>query len=361
MERRKFLKNFGAGMAAAGAATLAAPAKADSMPAIRWRMASSFPKSLDTVYGGAEMLAERVKQLTDGKFNIRVFAGGEIVPGLQVLDAVQQGTVECGHSASYYYVGKNKAYAFDCSIPFGLNARQQNAWMYYGGGLQLMREFFAKSNVYNIPGGNTGTQMGGWFRKEVKSLADLKGLKMRIPGFGGEVMSRLGVVPQTLAGGDVYPSLERGTIDATEWVGPYDDEKLGFYKIAKNYYYPGFWEGSTQFSFYINLAEWNKLPKLYQQALEVAAAETNINVMAEYDHKNPQAIQRLIKNGVKVHAFPQDIMKAAHKAAFEIFEEEAAKNPDFKKIYASWKPYRDQQYHWFGMAEGAFASLASLG
>jgi TRAP-type mannitol/chloroaromatic compound transport system substrate-binding protein len=357
MERRKFLT----AIAATGAATLAAPVMADSLPSIRWRMASSFPKSLDTVYGGAELLAERVKQLTDGKFNIRVFAGGEIVPGLQVLDAIQQGTVECGHSASYYYVGKNKAFAFDTAIPFGLNARQQNAWMYHGGGLQLMREFFAKYNVYNLPGGNTGTQMGGWFRKEVKTLADLKGLKMRIPGFGGEVMSRLGVIPQTLAGGDVYPSLERGTIDATEWVGPYDDEKLGFHKIAKHYYYPGFWEGGAQFSFYINLAAWNKLPKPYQQAFEVAAAEVNINVMAEYDHKNPPALDRLLKNEVKLHAYPQDILKAAHKAAMEIFEEESAKNADFKKIYASWKPYRDQQYRWFGIAEAGFAGLAGLG
>ncbi|MDP2827974.1 MAG: TRAP transporter substrate-binding protein [Sulfuricellaceae bacterium] len=357
MERRKFLT----AIAATGAATLAAPAMADSQPSIRWRMASSFPKSLDTVYGGAEVLAERVKQLTDGKFNIRVFAGGEIVPGLQVLDAIQQGTVECGHSASYYYVGKNKAFAFDTAIPFGLNARQQNAWMYHGGGLQLMREFFAKYNVYNIPGGNTGTQMGGWFRKEVKTLADLKGLKMRIPGFGGEVMSRLGVVPQTLAGVDVYPSLERGTIDATEWVGPYDDEKLGFQKIAKHYYYPGFWEGSAQFSFYINLAAWNKLPKSYQQAFEVAAAEVNINVMAEYDHKNPPALDRLLKSGVKLHAYPPDILKAAHKAAMEILEEESAKNADFKKIYESWKPYREQQYRWFGIAEAGFSGLAGLG
>ncbi|MHB9118944.1 MAG: TRAP transporter substrate-binding protein [Burkholderiales bacterium] len=359
MERREFLKKASLGLAATGAAALAAPAIADSLPVIRWRLASSFPKSLDTIFGASEALAERVKQLTQGKFQIRVFAGGEIVPGLQVLDAVQKDTVECGHSASYYYVGKDKTFAFDCAIPFGLNARQQNAWMDYGGGLQLMREFFARYNIVQFPGGNTGTQMGGWFRKEIKSVRDLKGLKMRIPGFGGEVMARLGVVPQTLAGGDVYPALERGTLDATEWVGPYDDEKLGFYKVAKHYYYPGFWEGSAQLSFYVNSAEWRKLPLLYQQAFAVAAAEANASMMAEYDHKNPIALQKLLKSGVKLHAFPQDILKAAHKASFEIFAEESAKNPAFKKVYDQWKPYRDQQYQWANIAENAFANFSA--
>ncbi len=367
MERRTFLKNAGValaatGVAASGIAALAKEAKAaEALPPMRWRMASSFPKSLDALYGGAELIAERVKQLTDGKFNIRVFAAGEIVPGLQVLDAVQAGTVECGQSASYYYVGKNKAFAFDCAVPFGLTQRQQNAWLYYGGGLALMQEFFAKYNIINFPCGNTGTQMGGWFRKEIKSLDDLKGLKMRIPGFGGEVLSRLGVVPQTLAGGDIYPALERGAIDATEWVGPHDDEKLGFYKVAKHYYYPGFWEGSTMFTMYVNLDQWNKLPKFYQLAIETACAEANVKMMADYDHKNPTAIQKLIDAGVQVHSYPQDILKAAHKATFEIFAEESAKNPDFKKIYDHWKPYRDQQYKWFGMAEKAFSNLAELG
>jgi len=367
MERRTFLKNAGValaatGVAASGIAALTKEAKAaDALPALRWRLASSFPKSLDALFGSAERFAERVKQLTDGKFNIRVFAGGEIVPGLQVLDAVQAGTVECGQSASYYYVGKNKAFAFDCAVPFGLTQRQQNAWMYYGGGLALMREFFAKYNIVNFPCGNTGTQMGGWFRKEIKTLEDLKGLKMRIPGFGGEVLSRLGVVPQTLAGGDVYPALERGAIDATEWVGPHDDEKLGFYKAAKYYYYPGFWEGSTMFTLYINMEQWNKLPPFYQQVIEMACLEANIKNMAEYDKLNPEAMQRLLDNGVQVRPYPEEIVKAAHKATFEIFAEESAKNPDFKKIYDQWKPFRDQQYKWFNMAEKAFSGMAELG
>lgn len=287
MERRSFLKKAGAtGLAAAA---VSAPALAADTPTVRWRLASSFPKSLDTIYGGAVTLSNRISQLTGGKFQIRVFAGGEIVPGTQVLDAVQNGTVECGHSCGYYYVGKNKAFGFDTSVPFGLTSRQQAAWMYYGNGLKLLRELYAQYNIVNFPGGNTGTQMGGWFRNEVKSLADLKGLKMRIPGLGGEVMARLGAVPQTIAGGDIYPALEKGTIDATEWVGPYDDEKLGFYKVAKHYYYPGFWEPGPQITFFVNTKEWAKLPKEYQAAFEAAAAEANILMQAEYDAKNPQA------------------------------------------------------------------------
>lgn len=349
MERRSFLKRAGA--AGLAAATVAAPALGAEAPSVRWRLASSFPKSLDTIYGGAETLAKRVSELTGGKFQIRVFAGGEIVPGTQVLDAVQSGTVECGHTASYYYVGKNKAFAFDTSIPFGLTSRQQAAWMYFGGGMALMREFFAQYGVVNFPGGNTGAQMGGWFRNEVKSLADLKGLKMRIPGLGGEIMARLGAVPQTIAGGDIYPALEKGTIDATEWVGPYDDEKLGFYKVAKNYYYPGFWEPGPQLSFLVGKKEWDKLPPEYKAAFEAAAAEANILMQAEYDAKNPQALVSLLQKGVKLHKYPADILKAAQTEAFKLYDEEAAKNPAFAKIYASWKKFRSLEQGWFNLAE----------
>jgi TRAP-type mannitol/chloroaromatic compound transport system substrate-binding protein len=357
MKRRDLIKGAGAGLLA-GAFT---PAQAADLPAIRWRMASSFPKSLDTIYGAGEVLAKRLEQITQGKFQMRVFAGGEIVPGLQVLDAVQDGTIECGHSASYYYVGKNKAFAFDCAVPFGLTARQQNSWMVSGGGLKLTRELFKEHNILNFPGGNTGTQMGGWFRKEIKSLADLKGVKMRIPGIGGEIMARLGVVPQTLAGGDIYPALERGALDATEWVGPYDDEKLGFHKVAKHYYYPGWWEGGPQLSFYVNLKKWADLPPAYQAAFEAAAAEANAHMLAEYDAKNPQALMRLVRSGVKLHPFPQEVMIAARKAAFQIYEEEAKKNPAFKKIYIEWKRFRDLSIQWFKVAEASYANFLYSG
>jgi TRAP-type mannitol/chloroaromatic compound transport system substrate-binding protein len=353
MKRRDLIKGAGLGLAAGVLNT----AQAAELPAIKWRLASSFPKSLDILFGAAEQFAERVKQLTGGKFEIRSFAGGEIVPPLKVLDAVQDGTVECGHTASYYYIGKNMAFAFDTAVPFGLTARQQNAWLYAGGGLEVLREFFKGYNVVNFPGGNTGTQMGGWFRKPIKSAADLKGLKMRIPGLGGQIMAKLGVVPQTLPGADIYPALERGTIDATEWVGPYDDEKLGFYKVAKNYYYPGWWEGSAMLSFYVNLKHWQDLPEPYQAAITAAAAEANVSMLADYDAKNSPALARLIGHGVKLQSFPQDVMRAARRIALEMYDEEAGKNPAFKKIYDHWKEFGQPVQQWFKLAEASFANF----
>src|SRR3989441_1842979 len=246
MQRRSFLKKAAAGVAAGA---VAAPAIAQSQATINWRMAASWPKSLDTLYGGAELICKRVAAATGGKFNIKLFAAGEIVGGLQVLDAVQNGTVECGHTAAYYYFGKDQTFAFGTAIPFGLNARQQYAWYYHAGGLELMREFYKEYNVVNILAGNTGAQMGGWFRKPIKSVADLKGLKFRIGGTGGTVLTRLGVVPQQIAGGDIYPALEKGTIDAAEWVGPYDDEKLGHYEevAVKNAKFRKVWEPWKKF------------------------------------------------------------------------------------------------------------------
>jgi len=351
MQRREFLKKASIGAAAGTAASVAAPAFAQSAPSIKWRLTSSFPKSLDTVYGGAEVLANRLRAITNGKFDIRVFAGGEIVPGLQALDAVQQGTVEVCHTCSYYYVGKDKAFGFGTAIPFGMNARQMNAWIYYGGGQKLLDEFYAGYNVVSFLGGNTGTQMGGWWRKEVKTVADLKGIKMRIAGLGGTVFSQLGVVPQQIAGGDIYPALEKGTIDAAEWIGPYDDEKLGFYKVAKNYYYPGWWEPSTCFHFFVNKKEWDKLPKEYQEAFQAAAYEANVTVMAEYDHKNPIALSKLLQNGVKLQKFSDEILEAAYKAAHELYADESGKNPAFKKIFAEFEKYRKSQNAWFSIAE----------
>src|SRR4051795_8898014 len=261
MRRRAFLASGGLGLA--GAAALAAPAIAKSQPEIKWRMATSWPKSLDTLFGAAEFLTKRVAEATDNQFQIRVFAGGEIVPALQVLDAVQNNTVEMGHTASYYYIGKDPTFSLDCTIPFGMNYREMNAWVMHGGGLELLRKFFADYNVYNIPAGNTGAQMGGWFRKEIKTVDDLRGLKFRIGGLGGAVLGKLGVVTQQIAGADIYPALEKGTIDAAEWVGPYDDEKLGFFQVAKFYYSPAFWEGGPTVHFFFNKAKHDALPPAY--------------------------------------------------------------------------------------------------
>jgi len=351
MKRRDFLKKTGLGLAAGA---VAAPAIAQSQPTIHWRMASSFPKSLDTLYGAGEILVRRVAEATDGKFQIRLFAGGEIVPGLQVLDAVQNGTVECGHTAPYYYVGKDPAFAIGTALPFGLNARQQNAWMYYGGGLEAMAGLFKEYGCIQFPAGNTGAQMGGWYRKEIKTLADLKGLKMRISGIAGQVLAKLGVVAQQIAGGEIYQALERGTIDAAEWVGPYDDEKLGFHKVAKYYYYPGWWEGGPQLSAIVNIKKWEELPRAYKSVFEAACAEANIHMLARYDAKNPEALKRLVAGGTQLRQFPKAVMEAGQKAAFELYDEAAAKSPHFARIYEGWKKFRADQFLWFRVAESSY-------
>ena len=355
MKRREFLKNAGLG-AAAGATLLATQARAQAggLPAVNWRMAASWPKSLDTLYGGADLIGKRVGAATGGKFNIKVFAAGEIVGGLQVLDAVQNGTVECGHTATYYYFGKDPTFAFSCAIPFGMNARQQNAWMYHGGGLELMREFFKEYNIIQFPAGNTGCQMGGWFRKPINKVADLKGLKMRIGGTGGLPLTKLGVVPQRIAGGDIYPALEKGTVDAAEWVGPYDDEKLGFAKVAKYYYYPGWWEGGPELDLLVNVKAWESLPAEYKAILEAACAEANVWMVAKYDALNPDALKRLLASGVKLQPFSNEIMAACYKASAEVYDEFATKNAKFKKVYDAWKKFRNEQNQWFAVAESRF-------
>ncbi|RIK97480.1 MAG: ABC transporter substrate-binding protein [Proteobacteria bacterium] len=348
MKRRDFLKATASG---AAVAAVASPAIAQSSPEIKWRLASSFPKSLDTIYGGAEVMAKHLAEATDNKFQIQVFAGGELVPGLQALDATSNGTVEISHTVAYYYVGKDPTFAIFASVPFGLNARMQNSWWYQGGGEQLGNEFFKKYNVIGIPCGNTGTQMGGWFRKEIKTVADISGLKMRIGGIAGQVMSRLGLVPQQLAGGDVYPALEKGTIDAVEWVGPYDDEKLGFNKVAKYYYYPGFWEGGPMVHAFVNLEKWNALPKHYQVALENACAFANVNMGARYDMQNPQALKRLVASGTQLRPFSNEILEASLKATNELWAEISAKNAEFKKAIEAMQAYRSDQYLWWQVAE----------
>ena len=352
MERRGLLT-----AAVAGGATLAAlplPAIAQSAPEIKWRMPSSFPKSLSTLYGGAEFLCKRIAELTDNKFQIRPFPPGDIVPALQVLDAVQAGTVECGHTASYYYTGKDPTFAFGSTVPFGFNARQQQSWMLQGGGLDLMNELLKDYNCMSVIAGNTGAQMGGWFRKEIKSVDDMKGLKFRIAGLAGQVIQKLGGVPQQIGGGDIYPALEKGTIDAAEWVGPFDDEKLGFNKVAKFYYYPGWWEGNAQLWTYVNLQKWAELPPSYKAAYEAASAEANTITMAKYDADNPAALRRLIAGGTELRPFSREVMQAAYKASFEVYDELSTTNPRFKKVYESWKAFREQEYLWFRVAENTF-------
>lgn len=354
MQRRTVLKAALGG----AAATLAAPAVAQSAPETRWRMASSFPKSLDAMHGAGEVLARYVAEASDNRFQIQVFAPGEIVGGLQVLDAVSSGTVDACHTASFYNFGKDPTFAFATTMPFGLNTRQQEAWMAEGGGEALMAEFFRSHGVVGLQAGNTGAQMGGWFRKELKTVEDFKGLKFRISGLAGQVVQKLGAVPQQIAGGDLYPALERGTIDAAEWIGPYDDEKLGFAKVAPYYYYPGWWEGGAMVHAFVNQAKWSELPKHYQAILRGGCDAATKYMMTRYDARNSAALRRLVANGTQLRPYPQDILEAAYKATFELYGEIAAKNATFKKVYDSWSAFRSDAYTWFRVAETSFEAFA---
>jgi TRAP-type mannitol/chloroaromatic compound transport system substrate-binding protein len=351
MKRREFLKATGVGIAATA---IAKPAIAQSMPETKWRLTSSFPKSLDTIYGAAEIFAKAVAEATDNKFQIQVFAAGELVPGLQAADAVTNGTVEMCHTSSYYYHGKDPTFTFGTALPFGLNSRMIDAWMFSGGGMDLMNSFYKKYNIYGIPAGNTGAQMGGWFRKEIKEVSDLNGMKMRIGGFAGRVLAKVGVVAQQLAGGDIYPALEKGTIDAAEWVGPYDDEKLGFHKVAQYYYYPGWREGGPMIHNFINIDRWNALPKTYQSVVHAASHVANTMMQAKYDAVNPAALKRLVSAGAQLRGFPQPVMEACFKGANELYAETGAANPDFKRIYDAVVAFRSDQYLWWQVAEYGF-------
>src|SRR6266446_7107406 len=352
MQRRKFMKTAGVGAASvAAASTVAAPAIAQSMPEVKWRLTSSFPKSLDTLYGGSEVFAKMCGEMSDGKFQVRVFAAGEIVPGLQVADAVQNGTVEAGQTAAYYYFGKHPNFVFETGLPFTMNQRQYYAWCFFGGGNELINEFYKEYNFRSFIFGGTGCQMGGWFRKEIKTMDDMKGLKFRVGGFAGLILQRLGVVPQQIAGGDIYPALEKGTIDACEWVGPYDDEKLGFHKVAKYYYTPGVMELEAVNQLFIHKAAWAALPPPYQAALRYACWYAATEMLASYDAKNALAINRVVAAGAQLSVLPPEIIKALRAALETVLDEEGAKSSRFKKILDNWRQFRAEQHRWFALAD----------
>ena len=351
MERRTFVRGAGlAGIVAAGTA----PAIVHAQQALRWRLASSFPKSLDTIFGGAEVFAKKVSDLSGGKFQITVHAGGELMPPFGVVDAVQAGTVELCHTVPYYYFGKDPTFAIGAAIPFGMNSRQMTAWMLHGNGLKLMREFYGNYNIISFPGGNTGAQMGGWFRKELKSMKDVQGLKFRIGGFAGEILKRIGGVPQNIPGGEIYQSLEKGTIDAAEWVGPYDDEKLGFYKVAPFYAYPGWWEGGPQIDFFINNKAFGGLSAEYKAIIETASMYAHTDMQAKYDALNPGALKQLVAAKTKLVPYPKDVMDAAFKASMETYAELNAKNPAWKKVYTDYNAFLRDQNLWFRFTESTF-------
>jgi TRAP-type mannitol/chloroaromatic compound transport system substrate-binding protein len=350
MKRRTLIQNAGiAGVLAAGVA----PA-VHAQQAIRWRLASSFPKSLDTIFGSAEIFSKAVRAMSGGKFEISTHAAGELMPAFGVVDGVQQGSIEVAHTAPYYFFGKDETFALGCAIPFGLNSRQMSAWMYEGNGLKLMREFYATYNIINFPGGNTGAQMGGWFRKEVKSMADIKGLKFRIGGFAGKVIQRMGGVPQNIPAGEIYQALEKGTIDAAEWIGPYDDLKLGLNKVAPYYVYPGWWEGGPQLDFFINQKAWDGLSAENKAIVEAAAAQSHVVMQARYDERNPAALKQLVGSGTKLRPFPADMMNAAFKTSMELYSEVSAKNENWRKVYADFAKFRADQNLWFRFTEATF-------
>lgn len=343
MKRREFLKKAGVAVAAS---TVYGTVYAQTQRRFRWRMACSWPRALDTLFGGAEFFCQRVAAFTGGNLQIEPYPGGELVPALAVHDAVQQGTVECGHTAGYYYVGKDQRFAFDCAVPFGPNAQQQNAWFYHGGGIEACQKAYDDYNIVFFPAGNTGAQMGGWFRREINSPEDLRGLRMRIPGPGGQVFERLGVVPQVLPGGEIFLALDRGAIDAAEWVGPYDDERLGLYRAARYYYYPAWHEPSTTLSVYINRTEWDRLPSEYQLAIQAAAAEANLDVLSKYESRNGDALARLVAAGTELRKFPDSVLEVAARTAEEIREEFAAASPAYRELYENWKAFLNTVRDW---------------
>ncbi len=353
MDRRSLIKQAGiAGVLATGIA----PA-VHAQAAVRWRLASSFPKSLDTIFGSAETFSRVVKELSGGKFEVSIHAAGELMPAFGVVDALQNGTIEMAQTAPYYFTGKDSIFAFGCAVPFGLTARQMDAWMEHGNGRKLMDAFYAKYNMRSFSAGNTGTQMGGWFRKEIKTVADLKGLKMRMGGgLFGEAMAKLGVVAQNMPAGEVYQALEKGTLDATEFVGPHDDEKLGFNKVAPYYYYPGWWEGGAELEFFVNTKAFDALSPENKAIVDAATKVAARDMTAKYDAMNPIALKRLVAAKTQLKAFSKEIMDAGFKASMEVFEAHEAKSPEFKKIHQDMRAFQRDQILWSRFSEYRFDS-----
>ena len=367
MKRRQFIENtiIGSSTALTLGACSSSPKQDNQsnppinleLPSVRWRMATSWPKSLQILFEGADILCQQVNKMTNGRFVITPYAAGELTGGLKVLEAVQNGTVECGHTASYYYLEQSIALAFGTTIPFGLTASQQNSWLYYGGGLEAMQQIYRDLGVINFPGGNTGTQMGGWFKREVNNINDFKGLRMRLPGLGGKILKRLGSEIVLLAGDEIFLALEKGDIDAAEWKNPHADQVLGLHKVAPLYYYPGWWEPGTSYEFQINLQEWEKLPKEYQEIFQAAAADANLKMLAKFNSVNGKVLERLMLSGTKLLPFNEQILQASYNAAFAMYEEIASRNSQFRNIYEQWKIFRGHIYSWNKVNEVAFADL----
>jgi len=365
MKRRRLCNQLAFGAAGAGLVSACSsnspqvfsPQVNGSGLRVEWRMATSWPENLDIVFGTAQRLGNRVSALTQGNFTITAYPAGGIAPPLEILDTVQEGGAECGHTAGYYYTNKNRAFAFATSMPFGLNPHQHLSWLYGAGGLELLRQLYGDYGVLNFPARSTGNQMGGWFRDKVGSIDDMQGLKMRMPGLGGEVLKRLGADAQNLPPNEILLGLERGSIDAAEWVGPYEDEKLGLNQFAPYYYYPGWHEPGTTYELIVNRNAYDQLPEEYQKALEVSAFEAQVTMLSEYDAVNQAALQRLIRNGTELIAYNQDIIQTARGAANDLYAEYSSQDPGFREIYDNWNAFRQGIYRWNSINERSYADL----
>jgi TRAP-type mannitol/chloroaromatic compound transport system substrate-binding protein len=325
-----------------------------------WKMVTSWPKNFPGIGTSAETLAKDITEMSGGRLTVKVYAAGELVPALEVFDAVSRGTAEMGHSASYYWKGKVPAAQFFTTVPFGLTAQEFNAWIYYGGGLELWEELYAPFNLIPMPVGNPGAQMGGWFNKEINSLEDFQGLKMRMPGLGGEVLKKIGATPVTLPGSEIFTALQTGTIDATEWVGPYNDLAFGLYKAAKYYYYPGWHEPGSAVELTVNKDAFEALPSDLQAIVRIAAQKANLDMLSEYTARNNAALQTLInEHGVILKTYPKDLIEALKKASDETLKEVAANDPDSQRVYNSFKAFLDTVSAWHDVSERAFINARS--
>jgi len=354
VRRREFLRQ---GLVVAAAPAITAPAIAQSAPEIKWRMASSFSKSLDTIYGAALTLCRYVAEASDQKFQIQTHAAGELTPSRQALDAVTSGAIECAHTPLFFYAGKDPTLGLGAGLPFGLNARHQLSWWTFGGGAEIVNGALKKLNVFGLPAGCTGAQMGAWFKKEITALDDLRGLRFRVAALGGPILARIGVIPSSLSHADVYAALENGTIDAAEFVCPHDDEKLGLVKVAKYNHYPCWWESAGMVHMVVNLDKWNALPKNYQALLARACDAANVWMLARYDAVNPPALKRLVAAGAVLKPFPPAVLDACYKATIEHFSEIAAKDTHFKRGFESANAFRKEQASWWQIAEHASDAL----
>lgn len=350
MKRRRFIASAGlAGILAAGAA----PA-VHAGQAIRWRLVSRLPKTMEIAHAGVQAFIRRVKEMADGRFEITLQSAEEIMGGGGVLDSVQRGAVECGHTTAIYYIGKDEAFALDSAIPFGLDARRMNAWMQQGSGLSLLREFYREHDIVNFPMGNTGAQMGGWYRKPLRGLADLKNLKIRTLGLGSRVLEQLGARPVSLSSNETFAALQRGSLGAAEWSAPHDDLRLGLHDHCRYYAHPGWWKGGAQFSLYVNRRAWDALTDENQAIVETAAAAVHLEILAQYDARNPDALEQFVATGTQLIPTPKAVLDAAWQAAQDLYIELAAKNPHWKKIHASQAAFqRDQAWN---HAEAGFAA-----